>query len=77
MKYYTHLYNYKEGNERLNKIMDNCVYFRKNLYYDANFAATNFVLLDKTGVSIRLNYEMRIFLKINSNFPMRSYAHTC
>ncbi len=43
-KYYKNLYNNKEGNKRLNKNMNNCVYFRKNLYYDANFAATDFVL---------------------------------
>jgi hypothetical protein len=33
----------KEDNKRLNKNMNNCVYFRNNLYCDANFAATNFV----------------------------------
>jgi hypothetical protein len=39
-KYYTNLQNNKEGNKRLNKNMNNCVSFRKNLYCDANFAAT-------------------------------------
>ncbi len=37
--------------------MNNCVYFGKNLYYDANFAATNFALLDKSHISLPLNYE--------------------
>ena len=37
--------------------MSNCTYFCKNLYFDANFAATNFVLLDKTQLSNYLNYE--------------------
>jgi hypothetical protein len=54
-KYYTDLCNNKGGNERLNK--NNCVYFRKNLYYDVNFALTNFVLLDETCIRILLNYE--------------------
>ena len=37
----------KEGNKRLNKKMNNCLYFCKNLYYGANFTATNCVLLNK------------------------------
>ena len=56
-KYYTNLNNNKEGNERLNKNTNNCVYFFKNLYYDVNFAATNLVLLGQTCISLSLNCE--------------------
>jgi hypothetical protein len=41
-KYYTNLYNNGVGNAGLYKNMSNCVYFLKNLYYDANFKATIF-----------------------------------
>ncbi len=44
MKYYENLYNNKKDNKRLNNNINNCEYFCKNLYYDANFAATNFVV---------------------------------
>jgi hypothetical protein len=57
MKFYTNLYNNKEGNKRLNKNMKNYVYFCEKLYYDGNFAATNFVLEDETCRSICLNFE--------------------
>jgi hypothetical protein len=40
-KYCTNLYNTKEGNERLNKNLNNWVYFGKNLNYDENLAAPN------------------------------------
>jgi hypothetical protein len=49
--------NNKEGKERLNKNMNSCIYFRKNLYCDANFAAENFVLGDETCIHIGMNYE--------------------
>ena len=42
------MYNNREGDERLNKNRSNCIYFCKNLYYDANFAAANFDLKDET-----------------------------
>ena len=70
-KYYTNLFNYEEGNERLNKNMKNWVYFHKNWYYDANSAAMNFVLLDKTRTSIRLKYENATICKNPLHFPMR------
>jgi hypothetical protein len=46
------LYNNKEGNERLKKNMNSCIYFLQNSYNDANF-----LLKDETGIGIRLNYE--------------------
>jgi hypothetical protein len=56
-KYYAKLLDNKEGNERLNKNMNSCEYFGKNLYCDANFSAKIFSWLDKICISIRLNYE--------------------
>jgi hypothetical protein len=67
-KYFTNLCNNKEGNARLIKNMNNCVSFRKNWYYYANLKATNFVLLDKTCISIGLNYD-------NANIPKKSPLH--
>ena len=72
MKYYTNLYDNKEGNERLIKNMNHCIYFRKNSYYDANFGATNFVSMDQIGISICLNYKnTNIRKKSASHFPMK------
>jgi hypothetical protein len=55
----------KEGNERLNKYMNKCVYFHKYLYYDVNFTATNFESLDKIRVSICIKYE-NVYIPKNS-----------
>jgi hypothetical protein len=47
-KFYPKMYNNKEGDKRLNKNGSNCICFRKNLLYDAIFAAANFFLKDET-----------------------------
>jgi hypothetical protein len=49
------LQKYIDSKKILHK--NSCIYFHKNLYYDANFTATNLVSLDKICVSICLNYE--------------------
>jgi hypothetical protein len=73
-KYYTNLCNNKEGKERLNKNMNNCIYFRKNLNYDMNFPAMNFVLWDKTRISFCLNFEN---VNIHKNpFSNANFEHT-
>ena len=79
-KYCTNSYINKEGNKRLNNNMNNCVYFGKTLYYDANFAATNFVLLDETRESIRLKYENANNRKIPFRIfqcEFRTCSHAC
>ena len=71
-KFYTNLYDNKEGYKRFNKNKNNCVCYCKNSYYDANLTAVNLVLLDKTSLSISLNYEnVNICKKSALHFPLR------
>jgi hypothetical protein len=76
-KYFTHLNNNKEGNERLNKNMKSCVYFRKNSYYDANFATANFVLKYKIRIRICLMYENANIRKSLLRIQNAKFPHTC
>jgi hypothetical protein len=52
--------------------MNNCGYFCETSYLDANFAAMNFVLLDKTCISNGMKYEKANICKKKtaSHFPM-------
>jgi hypothetical protein len=55
----------KEGNKRLNKNMNNCIYFRKNLNYDGNFTATNLMI---DWCKLKFVSEYHVLWRLQRNF---------